>query len=260
MADRIVQDLSDIRLRSGDSPEASMEFLQMNSFDVCKWEDDFLSGVLTTNVYTVSTGSGGTAWAVLAPTASANEWGNIRYVTGTTSDSAGHISLPLQFKGDCNAVMAVRYRLSSAANIKLEIGFSDHVANGTAISNVIDAGSMTATNGCCWAYDTSATVDTWNAMGVAAGSAATAQALSTSDAGALPVADTYQTMVVAMMEDSAYFMRYTADGRKQGETLLMSGSQTGSVNLAPSVLVRTRTTASVNCDIDFFKVWQLRRS
>jgi len=156
--------------------------------------------------------------------------------------------------------MAVRYRLSSAANIKLEIGFSDHVANGTAISNVIDAGSMTATNGCCWAYDTSATVDTWNAMGVAAGSAATAQALSTSDAGALPVADTYQTMVVAMMEDSAYFMRYTADGRKQGETLVMSGSQTGSVNLAPSVLVRTRTTASVNCDLDFFKVWQLRRS
>ena len=260
MADRIVQDLSDIRLRSGDSPEASMEFLQMNSFDVCKWEDDFLSGVLTTSVYTVSTGSGGTAWAVLAPTASANEWGNIRYRTGVSADSGGHISLPLQFKGDCNAVMAVRYRLSSAANIKLEIGFSDHVANGTAISNVIDAGSMTATNGCCWAYDTSATVDSWNAMGVAAGTAATAQALSTSDAGALPVADTYQTMVVAMMEDSAYFMRYTADGRKQGETLLMSGAQTGSVNLAPSVLVRTRTTASVNCDIDFFKVWQLRRS
>ena len=42
MADRIIQDLSDIRLRSGDSPEATMEFLQLNSFDVCRWDDDFL--------------------------------------------------------------------------------------------------------------------------------------------------------------------------------------------------------------------------
>ena len=84
--------------------------------------------------------------------------------------------------------------------------------------------------------------------------------MATTAAGSAPVADTYQTLVVAMMEDSAYFMRYTADGRKQGETILVSGSQLGSVALAPSVFVQTRNTTTKLLDIDFFKAWQLRRS
>jgi hypothetical protein len=262
MADRIVQDLSDIRLRSGDSPEATMEFLQLNSFDVCKWDDDFLSGVLTSSVYTSVSGSGATAFAVLAGTASANEWGVIRLITGTTDEVGGGLSLGLQCKGDYNSVMAVRYRVSSAANLKVEIGFRDSIATSTGTVNVLDTPSFNATNGCCWVYDIDATVDTWAAEGVKAGTASTTgETLATTAAGALPVADTYQTMVVAMMEDNAYFMRYTADGRKQGETILLSNCQTGSVNLAPAVFVQNRAgSASKNFDIDFFKVWQLRRS
>jgi len=244
------------------------DFLQMNSFDICKWEDDFLSGVLTTSVYTSSAGGAATAFAVLAPSASANEWGTIRGVTGATDDQAVAISLPLQCKGDYNAVMAVRYRVSSAANLKVEIGFRDTVASQTGTVNALDTPSYNATNGCCWVYDIDATTDTWQAQGVKATVAATGVDLTASSPhnasennGALPIADVYQTMVVALMEDNAYFDRYSADGRKQGATIMLTDCNTGSVNLAPTVYVQNRAgSASKNFDIDFFKMWQLRRS
>ena len=261
MADRIVTDLSDVRLRSGMGAAITSEFLQMNSFDICKWEDDFLSGVLTTSVYTSSAGGAATAFAVLAPSASANEWGVIRGVTGTTDDQAVALSLPLQCKGDYNAVMAVRYRISAITTVKIEIGFRDTVASQTGTVNVLNTPSFSATNGCCWAFDTDATVDTWAAEGVKASSAATGVTLATTAGGAAPVVDTYQTMVVALMEDNAYFSRYSADGRKQGDTIMLTDCNTGSVNLAPTVYVQNRAgSASRNFDIDFFKMWQLRRS
>ena len=262
MADRIVTDLSDVRLRSGMGAAITSEFLQLNSFDICKWEDDFLSGVLTSSVYTTAaTGSGSAvAAAVLAPSASANEWGNIRLTTGTTNDGVSSMSLPLQCQGDYNAVMAIRYRISAIANVKIEIGFRDSVASTTGTVNALDTPSFSASNGCCWVFDTDATVDTWAAEGVKATSAATGVTLATTAGGAAPVADTYQTMVVALMEDNAYFDRYSADGRKQGATIMLTDCNTGSVNLAPAVFVQTRNTTSKNLDVDFFKMWQLRRS
>ena len=269
MADRIVQDLSDARLRSGFGPGIANEFLQMNSMDISKWDDDFLSGVLTSSVYSVaSAGTGSAAPAVLAASASANQWGNIRLTTGTFADTGvSVISLPLQYMGDYNAVMAVRYRLSSAAEVKLEIGFRDSVASTTATVNALDTPSYHATNGCCWVYDTDATADVWQAQGVKASSAATGVDLTassphnaTTNNGALPIADVYQTMVVALMEDNAYFMRYDKDGGKQGQTIMLNDCITGSVGVAPCIYVQTRDTSTVHCDIDFIKAWQLRRS
>ena len=181
--------------------------------------------------------------------------------TGTTNDGISAMSLGTIFKGDYNAVMAVRFKINVITHMKIEVGFRDTVANNSAgIVNVLQTPSFNATNGCCWVFDTDATVDTWAVEGVNATVVATGETLATTAAGSVPVADTYQTLVVAMMEDSAYFMRYTADGRKQGETILVSGSQLGSVALAPSVFVQTRNTTTKLLDIDFFKAWQLRRS
>ena len=261
MADRIIQDLSDIRLRSGDSPEATMEFLQLNSYDVCKWDDDFLD---TSNAdmdrrYTRAvTGSG--SGAVLTLT-TGEEWGSARMTTGTTNDGISAMSLGVVFKGDYNAVVAVRLKINVIAAAKIEVGFRDTVANNTVgIVNALDDPTFSATNGCCWVYDTDATTDTWAVEGVKASSVATGETLATTASGSAPVADTYQTLVVALMEDNAYFMRYNADGRKQGETILVTGAQTGSVALAPCVFVQTRNTTTKLLDIDFIKAWQLRRS
>ena len=156
--------------------------------------------------------------------------------------------------------MAIRYRISAIANVKIEIGFRDSVASTTGTVNALDTPSFSASNGCCWVFDTDATVDTWAAEGVKATSAATGVTLATTAGGAAPVADTYQTMVVALMEDNSYFDRYSADGRKQGATIMLTDCNTGSVNLAPAVFVQTRNTTSKNLDVDFFKMWQLRRS
>jgi hypothetical protein len=271
MADRIVQDLSDARLRSGFGPGIANEFLQMNSMDISKWDDDFLSGVLTSSVYTTaSAGTSAVSAAVLAPVhdTAANQWGNIRLVTGSQADTGvSTISLGLQYLGDYNAVLAVRYRLSSAAEVKLEIGFRDSVATTTPTVNALDTPSYHAGDGCCWVYDTDATSDVWQAQGVKAGSAATGVDLTassphnaTTNNGALPIADVYQTMVVALMEDNAYFMRYDKDGGKQGQTIMLNDCITGSVGVAPCIWVQTRDTNSVNLDIDFIKAWQLRRS
>jgi hypothetical protein len=271
MADRIVTDLSDDRLRSGIGPVATGEFLQMLSVDMNMFMDDFMDSTNADmdNRYTRACTGGGAAGVVLTLEAN-QEWGSAKMTTGAGNDQISAMSLGTICKGDNNAVMAVRYKINTAALSKIEIGFRDSVANNTAgIVNVLNTPSFNGSSpsGCCWVYDTDATVATWKAAGVNAGTAATTIGLtassphtSASNNGALPIDDVYQTMVVAMLEDNAYFSRYNVDGKKQGATLMVSGSQLGSTLLAPSVFVQSRSTSTRVLDIDFFKMWQLRRS
>ena len=258
MADRVVTDLSDVRLRSGMGAAITSEFLQMNSFDMMQVDDDFIdvSAADMSNRYqrTVS-GTG----VVLTPTAD-QPWGSARLTTGTTNDSVSCASLDLICRGEYNAVMAIRYKISAITAVKIEIGFRDSTASATGIVNALDDPTFSATNGCCWAFDTDATVDTWAAEGVKAGAAATGVTLATTAGGAAPVADTYQTMVVALMDDNAYFSRYSADGRKQGDTIMLNDCNTAATPVTPAVFVQTRNTTTKLLDIDFFKMWQLRRS
>ena len=258
MADRVVTDLSDVRLRSGMGAAITSEFLQMNSFDMMQVDDDFIdvSAADMSNRYqrTVS-GTG----VVLTLTAD-QPWGSARMTTGTTNDSTSTMSLDLICRAEYNAVMAVRFKIDDIDAMKVEIGFRDSTASSTGIVNVLDTPSFGATNGCCWVYDNDATVDTWAAEGVKAGSAATGVTLATTAGGAAPVAATYQTMVVALMDDNAYFSRYSADGRKQGDTIMLNDCITAATPVTPSVFLQTRDTTTHHLDIDFFKMWQLRRS
>jgi hypothetical protein len=258
MADRVVTDLSDVRLRSGMGAAITSEFLQLNSFDMMQVDDDFVDTSNASMSARYQRSYSGTG-VVLTLTAD-QPWGSARMTTGTTNDSTSTMSLDLICRAEYNAVMAVRFKIDDIDAMKVEIGFRDSTASSTGIVNVLDTPSFGATNGCCWVYDNDATVDTWAAEGVKAGSAATGVTLATTAGGAAPIAATYQTMVVALMEDNAYFSRYSADGRKQGETLMVSDCNTGSVAVAPSVFVQTRGTTTHLLDIDFFKMWQLRRS
>jgi len=258
MADRVVTDLSDVRLRSGMGAAITSEFLQFNSFDMCKLEDDFVdvSNADMANRYQRSYSGTG---VVLTFTAD-QPWGSARMTTGTTNDSTSTMSLDLICRGEYNAVMAVRFKIDDIDAMKVEVGFRDSTASSTGIVNVLDTPSFGATNGCCWVYDNDATVDTWAAEGVKAGTAATGVTLSTTAGGAAPLAATYQTMVVALMDDNAYFSRYSADGRKQGETIMLSDCNTAATPVTPSVFFQTRDTTARYLYMDFFKMWQLRRS
>lgn len=258
MADRVVTDLSDVRLRSGMGAAITSEFLQLNSFDMMQWSDDFVD---TTNAdmdnrYKRAVSGTGVALTVTAD----QPWGSARLTTGTTNDSVSCMSKDLICRGEYNAVMAVRFKIDDIDAMKVEVGFRDSAASSTGIVNVLNTPSFSATNGCCWVYDNDATVDTWAAEGVKATVAATGVTLATTAGGAAPLAATYQTMVVALMDTNAYFSRYSADGRKQGETIMLNNCNTAATPVAPSVFVQTRDTTTHHLDIDFFKVWQLRRS
>jgi len=258
MADRIVTDLSDVRLRSGMGAAITSEFLQLNSFDIMQMSDDFIdvSGADMSNRYKRSYSSTG---VVITPLAD-QPWGVARMDTGTTNDSTSTMSLDLICRGEYNAVMAVRYKISDIADCKIEIGFRDTTASSTGIVNVLQTPSFNATDGCCWVYDNDATVETWAAEGVKNDEEATGVTLATTAGGAAPVVDTYQTMVVALMDDNAYFSRYSADGRKQGETIMLSDCNTAATPVTPSVFFQTRDTTARYLYMDFFKMWQLRRS
>ena len=261
MADRVVTDLSDVRLRSGMGAAITTEFLQLNSFDMMSVSDDFIdiSNADMANRYQRSYSGTGVTITAASPDAD-QPWGSARMSTGTTNDSTSTMSLGLICRAEYNAVMAVRYKINDIADCKIEIGFRDSTASATGIVNVLQTPSFNATNGCCWVYDNDATVDTWAAEGVKAGSAATGVTLATGAGGAAPVADTYQTMVVALMENNAYFSRYSADGRKQGETIMLNDCITAATPVTPSVFFQTRDTTARHLDMDFFKMWQLRRS
>ena len=258
MADRVVTDLSDVRLRSGMGAAITSEFLQLNSFDMMQVDDDFVDTSNASMAARYQRSYSGTG-VVLTLTAD-QPWGSARMTTGTTNDSTSTISLDLICRGEYNAVMAVRFKIDDIDAMKVEIGFRDSTASSTGIVNALDDPTFSATNGCCWAFDTDATIDTWAAEGVKATTAATGVTLATTAGGAAPVADTYQTMVVALMDDNAYFSRYSADGRKQGDTIMLNDCNTAATPVTPAVFVQTRNTTTKLLDIDFFKMWQLRRS
>ena len=258
MADRVVTDLSDRTLSSGMGAAITSEFLQLNSFDMMQVDDDFVDTSNASMAAGYQRSYSGTG-VVLTLTAD-QPWGSARMTTGTTNDSTSTMSLDLICRGEYNAVMAVRFKIDDISLMKVEIGFRDSTASSTGIVNVLDTPSFGATNGCCWVYDNDATVDTWAAEGVKAGSAATGVTLATTAGGAAPAAATYQTMVVALMDDNAYFSRYSADGRKQGDTIMLNDCITAATPVTPSVFLQTRDTTTHHLDIDFFKMWQLRRS
>ena len=258
MADRVVTDLSDVRLRSGMGAAITSEFLQLNSFDMMQVDDDFVDTSNASMAARYQRSYSGTG-VVLTLTAD-QPWGSARMTTGTTNDSTSTISLDLICRGEYNAVMAVRFKIDDIDAMKVEIGFRDSTASSTGIVNVLDTPSFGATNGCCWVYDNDATVETWAAEGVKAGTAATGVTLATTAGGAAPLAATYQTMVVALMDDNAYFSRYSADGRKQGDTIMLNDSNTAATPVTPSVVLQTRDTTARYLYMDFFKMWQLRRS
>jgi hypothetical protein len=231
-------------------------FLEHNTWDIVHYFDDFLGDEIhgsgaTPGHYEIVTGSDG-ALNILAN--QENGVAELRASDGAGGDNeyAG-LSLPeLSFTGDKNCVLAVRVAIDALATVKVEIGFTDVTTDAGAV-NVKATPSFTATDFAGWVLDTDDNAN-WEGLGVISGTAAT-----TYEAGIAPTAATFETMVVALRDGNAKFLRLDANGRKTHESEWQASFVTSTVNLVPWVFVQLRTgTLDRNLQLDFIDVRQRR--
>ncbi|MBW2672499.1 MAG: hypothetical protein JRD89_03665 [Deltaproteobacteria bacterium] len=172
---------------------------------------------------------------------------------GTTANDYCFLSVPeLPCKGDLYSVVAVRLSgVSTVANTKIEVGFSDATTNA-GIVNALATPTFNATDGVCWIYDTNDTAY-WQMAGVKDGSAAT----KIEPELHAPAAGTYQTLVIALEGTFAKFYLLNADHELLYESTLMD-AVTASTQLSPWVGVQTRAAAARKINVDYIAFWQYR--
>ena len=223
-------------------------FLEFNTLDQTVVFDDFLGDVLDVEWRTVDTGSGSSADAVI----SAGTNGTIVMVTGTADNGYSAISRELNFQGQLNCVMAARIKVDDIAAVKMEVGFTDAHDDAGAV-NTMATYATTATDWVGWVFDTDDTAY-WQATGVDTNTEATKIEPSIA-----PVADTYETLIVALEDTTAHFFRLDANGYQTYSSAPMTGACTKDVDLTPWVFVQSRESSdSKTLTVDYIKAWQRR--
>jgi hypothetical protein len=172
---------------------------------------------------------------------------------GTTLNDYCFLYLPgLSWYGQNNACIACRLHIDTAiTTTKVEVGFSDSITNAGVV-NALATPTFNATNGVVCIYDTSDTAY-WQLAGVKAATAAT----KIEDSKA-PVADTYQTIIVALENTNAKMFLLNEYNDLIYESAWMADAITATTALVPWVGVQTRTTAARSIGIDFIDVIQQR--
>lgn len=226
--------------------------LELNTWDVVHYFDDFLGDELrgsgaAPGIYNVQTGVDG-AFDILADQPNGVAQLSASVGNGADNEYAG-VSLPgLAFTGDRNAVMAVRMSIDVLTTVKVEVGFTDAVNDAGAV-NVLATPTYTASDAALWILDTDDTAF-WQNVGVQAGTGAT----KIEDSLA-PTAATYETLIVALRDTNAKFMRLNADGHLTYESAWMTSAITAATVLVPWIFVQLRTgTIDRNVNVDFIDV------
>lgn len=225
------------------------------ALDIMRFMDDFTGPVIDTNKWTV--GNGGGASAVSPAITVGAQGGQIRMTTGTANDNTASSILVggRHLTGDTNAMIIARLKINtSVAAIKVEVGFKDNIltsAGNGAVVNVMATPSFIATDGVCWCYDTNNTGVGWESLGRAASTAATTDTAYNT----VPVADTFEYLMVELVDGAAYFSRFNVDGIRTyfggaGSATPMLLAVTSTVLLAPYVYVEARSATSKNVDVD----------
>ncbi len=223
-------------------------FLEFNTLDQTVVFDDFVGDVLSVEWQTADTGSGSSADAVIS--AGAN--GTIVMVTGTADNGYSAISRELNFQGQLNCVMAARIAVNDIADVKIEVGFTDAHDDAGAVDTLATY-ATTATDAVGWIFDTDDTAY-WQCFGVDTNTEATKI-----EDGLAPVADTYETLIVALEDTTAHFYRLDANGYQTYRSAPMTGACTKDVSLTPWVFVQSRESSdSKTLTVDYIKAWQRR--
>jgi hypothetical protein len=231
-------------------------FLEHNTWDIVHYFDDFLGDEIrgsgaTPGTYELNTGSDGVL-SVLAD--QTNGVAELSASTGAGADDEyAFISLPeLNWTAQQNAVIAVRLNIDAITTVKMEVGFTDVTTDNGAV-NVLATPTGTADDCAVWVFDTDDTAY-WQCFGNKAGTEATKI-----EDGLAPVAATFETMVVALRDTNARFMRLDANGRLTYQSAWMTDAITAADKLVPWVGLQLRTgSIDRNLNIDFIDVRQRR--
>jgi len=231
-------------------------FLEFNTLDMVEDFDDFMGDQITDEWEATSSGTGSSAAAVVQDSAN----GEI-LMTGGTANGASYNHLQRgssHFQGQLNACIAVRIKPSLIAGNKVEIGLVDTAANLGFVETLGNAAATTTvrgTNGVVWVWDAAYDTDVWQMVGAKAGTV-----VKNADDGApAAVADTYQTLVLAITEDSAEGYILDNNGYQIWSTGPLADAVTSTTGLTPWVNTTCVSSASsCNVTVDYVKAWQRR--
>ena len=225
-------------------------FLEHNTWDVVHHFDDFL-GDTVSGTYETNTGDDG-AINILAD--QTNGVAEIRASDGAGGDNEyAFISLPeLNWTAQQNAVMACRLAIDTITTVKVEVGFTDVTTDNGAV-NVLATPTGTADDCAVWVFDTDDTAY-WQCFGNKAGTEATKI-----EDGLAPVAGTFETLIVALRDTNAKFLRLDANGYLTYESAWMTDAITAADKLVPWVGIQLRTgSIDRNLQVDYIDVRQRR--
>lgn len=201
----------------------------------------------TTNIWTVAAGTGATTWAVRAE---AGGW--LRGVTGTTAATSGlQLQIPQKYwTGTSAAGMACLFRLSSATEIRIEVGFADAIpaVNTTLVNSLVTPTFNTATAAALYVYDQTGTAATSGLY--TAGTSATSAVNAIT--GVAPTATTPFFVAVQAVGNTVWC--YAGD-RAYPVARTSGANFVGTDGLTLIVSVKGSATASVNVDIDKIMHW-----
>ena len=230
-------------------------FLEHNTWDIVHYFDDFLGDEIrgsggTPGTYEINTGDDGT-FTILA-----DQTNGVAELSASTSTGSsgeyGFIALPeLNWTAQQNAVIAVRLNVDAITSVKMEVGFTDVTTDNGAV-NSLSGNTGTADDCAVWGFDTADNAY-WQCFGNKAGTEAT----KIEDQLA-PVADTFETMVVALRDTNARFMRLDANGRLTYQSAWMTDAITAADKLVPWFGVQLRGSVDRHMRIDFIDVRQRR--
>lgn len=234
------------------------DWLSMLSRDYVVYNDDFLGDTIRAEWATTAT-SNATAAAI-----SAGLHGRVNLVSGATDDGLSTLRMPSSTTtGDQDAIFSARLFLSSVANVKVEVGFSnDPTLTATGSIDNLDAGSDVPTLGAgitdavVAIFDTDSTQDNWQFAGARASAAWRDATLGDAPASGVthptPAANSYQWITVALVrvdlatdDMNAYFY---VDGALEASKNL--GAVANATALYPYVLVQSRSAASRTLTLD----------
>lgn len=206
-------------------------------------------------------GGAGTDAQAVAPAIAAAVGGTVRLTSGNTGSGddngaidASSLTHDLNWKAT-NGGLRMSARLKMVTTVSTAycfVGFTDTLAtttkeypfkmNGTTLTS-------TASNACGFLYDSTATNDVWQLVGVATDTDATTALATTGGSSIAPVADTFQKFALEVDTDGTMY-GYINDALVG----TVASAVTTTAALTPCVVAGTNATAVQSVDVDYIEV------